>query len=295
MVVYTALPDEVMGRVVQDFGQRYGISLSYLRAPSGTVAQRFLSENSAGAPVADVVSVAEESFFQTELENGTFAELSEEAFPAMAQYEDDDAFIFNAFRVSTNPYLIAWNTDVIPAEDAPTSYEDLADARFEGQLGAPRWDASLSYPRVLDFFSNEFGDEWLSDFTALNPRSFDSVVPGLQALGAGEIGVYPIATTTYLQPLLDQGAPIGTLMPNPTTGYSENIAISSTAPHPNAAAVFLNYIMSEEGQRVVNGSTSVSLLPGASEVELPEGYVTPPVSVDPERTAELYSLVGVDR
>ncbi|GAA2339785.1 ABC transporter substrate-binding protein [Dactylosporangium salmoneum] len=291
VLLYSALDETILQRVKKDFGARYGIGLTWVRGPSATITQRFLSELQAGTPTADVVDVAADAFFQSEMSKNTFVSLDAASFPAMAGYPED-AFVFNSFRVQINPYEIAYNTDRVQDTNAPRTYEDLTKPQFKGLLGQPTWTASISYPRVLDFFARQYGDRYLTDFVAQQPKQYDSVVPAMQALAAGEIGVYPLATPSYLQPLLDQGAPLKAVMPAVTTGYSENVAIPAKAPHPTAARVFMNYAMSAEGQKIIQGATGVSMLPGASELKLPSAYVAPPVSVDAARTKALYQLVG---
>ena len=107
----------------------------------------------------------------------------------------------------------------------------------------------------------------------------DSAVPGAQQVAAGSgTLVYP-SLLSVSTPLSSQGATVDTVFPSPTTGVEQYAAVSSQAPQPNAARLFLNYLLTEDAQTVLNkdtGSSPLGDLPGT--VPLPEGYQTVDIS-----------------
>src|SRR5690606_33549111 len=106
------------------------------------------------------------------------------------------------------PQVIVYNTDLVDEADVPESYEDLLDDRFAGEILMvdPR-----RFPTFLDFCSvlhGEYGDAFLTDLAAQDPRIVESSTPGLQALAAGEAELlFPTLPVAALA-LIDQGAPV---------------------------------------------------------------------------------------
>src|SRR5690606_34345585 len=83
---------------------------------------------------------------------------------------------------------------------------------------------------------------------------------------------------TALVDLQSKGAPIGFAIPDTTTGVEMTMSISEGAAHPDAARLFVNFVLSEEGQALVNANTGASLLPGiAGTLEYPSNYIEPDI------------------
>jgi iron(III) transport system substrate-binding protein len=77
--------------------------------------------------------------------------------------------------------------------------------------------------------------------------------PASQALAAGEFAAIAFATVTTIRPLMDIGAPVKLVVPSPSFGVGYTGAILGWSKRPNAAQVFMNYLMSERGQTTWNG------------------------------------------
>jgi iron(III) transport system substrate-binding protein len=87
---------------------------------------------------------------------------------------------------------------------------------------------------------------------------------------------------------------VDTFFPTPTSGVEQYAGISTGSPHPNAARLFLDYLLTEEAQTVINkniGSSPLGDFEGT--VPLPEGYTTPDVAGALEQKSEIMSLLGL--
>jgi iron(III) transport system substrate-binding protein len=93
--------------------------------------------------------------------------------------------------------------------------------------------------------------------------------------------------------LVNQGAPIKEVTPARTTGVETMSAVTAGAPHPNAAKLVLNYMLTPEGQAVLNADSTSPLpnIPGTRP--LPAQYVSPPIAEAAAQADQLVSLLGL--
>jgi iron(III) transport system substrate-binding protein len=110
--------------------------------------------------------------------------------------------------------------------------------------------AGGSTAALTRFQVEKLGPSWLTDYAANKPRIFDSSANLTDSLARGEIdaGAIPVATAYGA---IQEGAPITIVAPKEgAAGYPFYVGEASTAKHPAAAQVFINWIMSKAGQKL---------------------------------------------
>jgi iron(III) transport system substrate-binding protein len=149
-------------------------------------------------------------------------------------------------------WVQAYNTKLIRKQDLPKTYADLLDPRWKGKLGIEAknedWFASVADimgggEKGLQFFRN------LVAKNGLSPRTGHTLLNNMVI--AGEV---PLALDIYNympEQAKRQGAPIDWFALEPAVARSNAIGIARHAPHPNAALLFYEYMLGEEGQRVL--------------------------------------------
>lgn len=269
---YTSIPQAIATGEATAFQQKYGIPVKTVVLTSGLLTTRFSSEKDAGSNQADVLTVADGIFMSTAqqkkwlatLDKSTLTDLG--ALPAAAVH--DSAYVLTG----TQPIGISYDTDKVSSSKVKT-WQGLLSSSLKGQLylvdptNVPSWLAEL------DLLREKYGDSFIKQLAAMNPNWVDSSVPGVQqvAAGAGQ-AVFP-SLLSVSNPLKTQGASIDTVFPSPTTGVEQYTAASSTAAHPNAAKLFVDYLMTKAGQQIFNKDTAASPLgnlPGT--LPMPKGY-----------------------
>jgi iron(III) transport system substrate-binding protein len=290
---YTSIPEGVSTTVVDAFEAKYDIPIEMIVLTSGLMTTRYATEMDAGNSPADVVTVADPVFFSDAVSKDWFETLDEEDLPALADWPED-AFREDAYAlVNIQPIGVTIDTTKADPEDYDT-WEALLDPSLKGQIylvnpaNVPNWLAHMQLLR------DTYGDEFLTDLAAQEPKYVDSSVPGAQQVAAGAgTAVYP-SLLSVSNPLKSQGATVDTVFPTPTSGVEQYAGISTGSPHPNAARLFLDYLLTEEAQTVINkniGSSPLGDLEGT--VPLPEGYTTPDVAGALEQKSEIMSLLGL--
>jgi len=152
------------------------------------------------------------------------------------------------YEVATNGFIMgaAYNTDLVAPEDAPTSYEDLADPKWAGLLAA---GLDTTTPFTFGIALEAHGAELLEALAA-NARVQDGVSSaGVRDLiVAGEFPVgWGVSSSYQKRNAIDDGAPFQWVPLSPMFANFSTASISKNAPHPCAATLALDWLLSTDG------------------------------------------------
>ena len=145
--------------------------------------------------------------------------------------------------------MIAYNKKMVAAADAPKSFWDLTGAKWKGQLlmddNESKWMAGM-----MQFYGEAKILELLRMLAAqdIQFRTGHSSIQTL--LAAGERAAVVVAFANGVDRLKKEGAPIEWIAPEPVIGLTFGTAVVKDAPHPNAARLFNDFLLSREGQEL---------------------------------------------
>ncbi|MDW8093391.1 MAG: ABC transporter substrate-binding protein, partial [Nitrososphaerota archaeon] len=156
------------------------------------------------------------------------------------------------YAVRNVVWLISYNTRLVPADRAPTSWEDLARPEWRGRLVLP--DFVNYWPVVMYLLiplhelwgERKFWD-WMRGVLANRPSWRSEVVPVQSAVEVGEAAV-GITTHSTLPAPIARNAPVGWVWTNPMMGFSSCLSMASRPQNPNAARLFITYLVNEGGR-----------------------------------------------
>jgi iron(III) transport system substrate-binding protein len=287
LTLYGAPEEDVLRAVTDAFTEEYDVPVSFVRLVSADLIQRFSSEAEAGAVAADAILLTHSPFYQEAYDNGWLQPVSEAEIPSFPgdfpeEYTADDGATPIATLV---PTTMVYNTDLV--DQAPDSWEAYADPAYQGEL---LFAAPSSSPANVAFWAmlrEEYGDEFLESVAANEPTWYNSAVPATQAVAAGEGALGFPGVAAIVKSLQDAGAPIEQSRPTPTTGPEIALGLSAESPCPNAARLFANYVLSEEGNTYLN-EVSGAISPYAPEAA---DFVRP-TPVPEEEAQEIIALLG---
>lgn len=291
MTLYSSLVPALNDAVVEAFSEEYDVSVEVLRLASTPLNERYRAEAEAGNVVADVVIGGTAAFLEEAGDNDWVVELSENELPALAEWPSE---FRSEYHVTTDitPFSITYNTENVSEDEAPKGWEDLADPKWEGRMLMADPRNSETWLAVFQLGAENLGDEFLTSFADLDYGIAESSVPGAQQVAAGEYDVMFPSAIVITKPLIDEGAPIAdTILEGPSSGVEHFAGISAEASSPNAARAFVNWLLTQEGQQVVNEGLVSPLgeLPGT--LPMPEGYVSPPVGEAVENRDHIVELL----
>jgi len=242
-VYYTADFTEVEQEIIKAFNKRFPfVKVEMVRAPGGQLITRIKTEAAAGKLNADAVNHSDRGLMQG------IADLFQDYTPPNAKdYRDDVLVSPKLWPRSTLGWSIAYNTEL--EKNPPKTWMDLCKPEYGpkkiGQVIAP--SGGTTWTRIM-FERQTFGDDYWKKQAATQPILYPSGAPTSDAMVRGECSIavllYNIA---YIKKR--DGAPVEAIFPSdgvPLNYYAAGV--TKTAANPNAAKLFLNWCMSEEGQ-----------------------------------------------
>ena len=249
VVVYTSLPLEDMKPLADAFERRFGVRAKIWRASSEKVLQRTVAEGRSGRNDVDVVetnapeleALTREKLLQP-VRSDSHANLIPHALPAHRAWAGTRLTIFAS----------AYNTKLVRADEVPKRWDDLAHPRWKGRLGIEADDVDWFASVVQDMGGEQKGAAVFRDIVRANGMSIRRGHTLLtQLVVSGEV---PLALTVYnykAEQLKQQGAPIEWFVIGPAIARANGIGIAARPRNPNAARLFYEFVLGEEGQRLL--------------------------------------------
>ena len=245
--------NQIIRPMVEAFDAKYpGIKIQASRASGNDNALKILNEGRARRPMADLVDST--TALAPLLDAGlvaVFRPTEAARYPAEAKDPDGYWTYPNVYY-----YTAAYNTNLVSAAEAPKTFDDLLDPKWKGKM-ASTYDLTGGGPpgfihNILTIKGREKGMDYLRAFAKQEPV----VIPAAQrvVLDKAISGEYPLAlmTLSYHSTIsAAKGAPIQWLKMPPMVMSPNTISVLKNAPHPNAARLLIEFILSEEGQKIM--------------------------------------------
>jgi iron(III) transport system substrate-binding protein len=282
----------VTERTAAAFQEKYDIRVEVARIGSELLAPRYAQERAAGDVVADLVTIPEDFTVDEWVEEGWIEPMTDDV-ASLADFPDEYVFNDNSYAlVNIQPIGFVYNTERV--ENAPTDWEDILAPEFQDSIVLADPNGILAWTELFRLLEEEYGEEYLTQFADMGYQLQPSAVPATQQVAAGEgtIAFPSLAALAY--PLIEQGAPIELVIPDFTTGVNQYVAMSTDSDSPNASMLLMNYLLSEEGQAVLNEGQAASVLPDVpGTLSLPAEFVVPDLRQADEARAGLVSRLGL--
>jgi iron(III) transport system substrate-binding protein len=232
--------------VIARFEERYPfLKVKLNRTGSEKLLTKVLTEARAGKYLADVVQTVEFSMhiFKS---RGLLAHYSPQA-NALYPKDFKDAGYWTT--VYYNPYVVGYNTRLAP-RPLPKSYDDLLDPKWKGQMMMEGTKADW-FAGMLQILGEDRGTKYMRELAKQQPVAREGHELLAQLVSAGE-GVLDInIPASSVERMKEKGAPIDWLALGPAPAVMVGAGLSAHAPHPSAARLFINFVLSREGQKLM--------------------------------------------
>jgi len=267
-----------------------GIRVTLSRTNATTAAIKILNENRAGKNQSDVFD-GTVTVVPLKKEGYVLKWLPDSARNYPAQYKDPEGY-----WIATNIYVLtpAFNTKAIPPGQEPRTYQALLDPKYRGRMV---WAVSLSSSAatgfigtVLDRMGEEAGMAYLRRLQTQHIAGVD--VSARQVLDQVIAGEYAIALQIFNHHAVisaKKGAPVKWIPMEPATGLLSVVSIPLHAPHPNAAKLFEDFLVSKQGQKAYRAAEYLPADPAVPALDpalKPEGGHFASRFFSPEEIAE---------
>jgi len=282
LVVVTSYPKDLTGPFKKAFEAKHpGTTVEILQKKT-SAAVKYIQETAQGN-TSDMVWASAPDAFEVLKDNGLLTKYLPKAkgIPEkIGSYpiNDPDGYYIG---FAGSGYGIMWNTRYLKAKKipAPREWDDLKKTVYHDHVGmsAPSRSGTthLTVETVLQ------GEGWnkgwatwkeiAGNFKMVTERSFG--VP--EGVNSGDFGI-GIVIDFFGFSSKATGFPVDFVYPTVTTLVPANIAIVKNAPHPKAAAAFIEYLLSVEGQELLL-DPAIRRLPvnPATYAKAPENFPNP--------------------
>jgi len=259
----TLIVNQILRPMVDAFNAKYpGIKVNYSRSTNSDVALKIVNEARARRVQADVFD-GTNSIYPL-LDAGLVADYPPKAaagYPADLKDAKGMWTAMNVFFLTTS-----YNTNLVKADEAPKTYDDLLDPKWKGKIAwvndpTPQGPPGFIH-NILVTMGEEKGMAWLKKFAAQEPV----FIPASQRVVLDKViaGEFPLAVMTFNHHVAisaKQGAPVAWVKMEPLSESINLIGIVKQAPHPNAARLLTEFILSEDGQKVLADNDYVPASP----------------------------------
>lgn len=247
VMLYTSLAPTESGPIARAFEKRTGIKVQVWRARSEKVVQRALTERQAKRFAVDVIQtngpememLAREGLL-AQINSPYIADIPPAAIPKHRQWVPD--------RV--NFFVVAYNTSKVNREDLPLSYQGFLDPRWRGRIGIEATDSEWMAALVKKW-GEAAGMAYFRRLAEMRPDVRKGHVLLAERIVAGEIAVGLTVYNANAESFKRRGAPIDWVPVQPVVARPQGIGIARDAPHAQAAAAFVDFVLSPEGQQLL--------------------------------------------
>lgn len=148
-----------------------------------------------------------------------------------------------------NPYVVLYNTKLIAAQNLPKRYEDLLHPFWKSKMILEK-DKIDWFTAMLHIMGREKGLKYMRDLSKQNPMLRIGQTLITQLVAAGESALQINSNAITVNRLRQKGAPIDWVAPGPLPGLMVGVGLTAQAPHPGAARLFVDFLLSKEGQQL---------------------------------------------
>lgn len=270
LVWYTTLiVKQAVRPIVAAFQKKYpGIKVRYSRANSSDTAIKILSEGKANRILGDVFDGTSNA---EALKDANLVEKWTPKNSAMypAEFRDPEGY-----WSATHLYFLTpgYNTSLVSKAEAPKTYEDLLDPKWRGKMA---WSPRSTTSGAAGFIGNvliTMGEE--KGMAYLRKLAKQEIIPvsasARKVLDQAIAGEYPIALQIFNHHTVisgNKGAPVDWIKMEPVTSNIAAIGVIEGAPHPNAGKLLIEFMLSLEGQKVLQQANYLPAHPDVPALE----------------------------
>jgi iron(III) transport system substrate-binding protein len=259
---YTAMELAASARMGKAFEAKYpGITARVERTGAERVFQRIGQEKQSGLSVVDVAESSDASHFlhwkRNEWLEPFVPEDVAKYFPPEHRDPDGQYATMRALLSS-----LGYNTNLVKAEDAPKSFNDLLDPKWVGKIVKAHPGYSGTVMAATFQIVRELGWGYLEKLAKQRVMQVQSATEPVKKLALGERAVQADGGDYLLVLAREKGQPVEPVYPTEGTPMVVCPAgVFKGSPHPNAAKLFANFIFSADGQQIISDIAQRTLHP----------------------------------
>ena len=259
LVLYSGMDTDEVNLYANEFSKRYPfIKPEMFRSSGEKVQERFLVENRANVHNADIFQTSIVQVYQLKNAGLLSRYISDEIRAYPDGFKDSQGY-WTAFYLI--PYVIGYNTKLVKPGDPPGSYEDLLSPKWKNEITLETEEYQWFY-HLVKIIGEQKGLEYMRKLAGQNLQMRKGHTLLAQLVAAGEMKVAVVVYSNRVERMKTTGAPIDWVrFKGPTITVINAISIPEKAPHPNSAKLFVDFVLSKEGQTLLRGLRRIPARP----------------------------------
>ena len=247
VILYASMNLEEANVMISRFEQKYPfVKVKLNRTDSEKLLTKILVEARAKRPMADVIQTL--GFGMHALKKGQHLGyyLSSENGYYPKEFKEEGYWT----TVYTNPYVVAYNPRMVSKENLPRKYDDLLQPMWQGKMMMEPTKVDW-FCGVLQLMGKEKGLRYMRELAKqniMNRIGHDLIA---QLVAAGEAALDIDIPAPSVDRVRKRGAPIDWVAFPPAPASLIGIGIASQPVHPNAARLYMDFVLSLEGQKTL--------------------------------------------
>jgi iron(III) transport system substrate-binding protein len=235
---------------VKEFEKKYPfVRATEWRNDSKNIIRKVIEEMKAGRALADIVETTSDGLGVLKRE-GLFQEYfspEERFYPNELKPRGKNGFFYLPNRETYNS--LGFNTNSVPPANAPRSLKDLADPRWKGKMAITSTTTGARWVgNVLESQGREFLDKLAGQEVSVQDMAPASLI---NLVVSGEIPLSPTIFDANVTLAKQKGAPVEWRPLEPVVTTVGSAALLAKAANPHTALLFIDYLLSKEGQQLI--------------------------------------------
>jgi len=247
LVWYAAMASDRAGELIKGFESKYPfVKIRFQPGGAGRQLEQLMVEHRTKKQRADIINTRR-SYVSVMAKAGAVVRYRTPSRAALRDgFTDKEGFINGIYA---QPRVFLYNTRMVPRDKVPQSFEDLLDSRWKDKLGMDTTDYDW-LAALIDYYGRGKALEYASKLAKqqLNWRRGPTLLAQLAV--AGEFPVVIDAFPEEIMQMKNAKAPADFIFTKPFVAVKTPtmVSIASGAPHPHAAALFVDFLLSKPGQ-----------------------------------------------
>lgn len=268
VVVYNmALGAPYFQAVIKSFENTYGISVESLDLRASELAERIRTEQSAGRYLGDAEMVTT-TMIEEQLKNGDFIQKLP-PIPNAANLRPPFKTTEFSVPAFVQPMGILVNTRLVKEADVPTSWNDLTLPQWKGKILSDDMRPLGSGNTLFAILQKNMGPDFNEKLAEQKPVFSRDMRNDARRVARGEYPIYMTQIFAFTSDL--KGLPVKVVVPKEGAPYAQmDMAMLKSAPHPNAARLFMQHFLSLDSQTLYANAWMLPVVQGAAERADPE-------------------------
>lgn len=252
VMLYSSMQEDQLVAIKDGFEKKYpNIKMDYYFAGTGKVITKIATEHQSGQVAADVIWVGDPSDYISFKKEGILAKYSSpEAEAIDSKFIDADGYYTGARMMNMG---IGYNTGLVTEEEAPKSWDDLLDPKWQNQIVMtdPSTAGTTKYFVGALLSNSKYGEDYFKKLkeNGCELESGTTATHNQVAAGAYKVGIMLDYVT---QNLIDEGSPLGfTYLPSDLVSIFSPIGLVEGCANEENGKLLYDFILSKEGQEIL--------------------------------------------